>query len=262
MSNKNDVVCPRCLGKGHVDKDDIIRLKRENEWTPGSCAYCNGSGCVSIEFSKENNIDDANIVNDSEGALDLEALFNPVKSMKEDEKSGSEKSVLSITIISVLAIIFLFILSFIYVYLTDLNPIIYFNFIAWFFFAAFLTIPISVIAGEGTIKKIVTSLALSTIAAYIAIGMESSIFFTTYMDAIFNDGSMWLPKVDFSEIFETLFSWDIYNQKMDFLSQNNSFSISYRARPNGLDLGALKPIFRYIEVGGFFIIPLYQIFKK
>ena len=38
--------CPRCLGKGHVDPNDIKRLKRESEWLPASCAYCNGSGKV------------------------------------------------------------------------------------------------------------------------------------------------------------------------------------------------------------------------
>ncbi|MDH7464153.1 hypothetical protein QEG73_22845 [Chitinophagaceae bacterium 26-R-25] len=38
--------CPRCLGKGHVDWDDIKRLKQELKWKPGSCAYCNGTGKV------------------------------------------------------------------------------------------------------------------------------------------------------------------------------------------------------------------------
>ncbi|GAA4823130.1 hypothetical protein [Algivirga pacifica] len=38
--------CPRCLGKGHVDWDDIKRLKQELRWRPGRCAYCNGTGKV------------------------------------------------------------------------------------------------------------------------------------------------------------------------------------------------------------------------
>ena len=40
----NMVDCPRCLGKGKVDIDDIKRLKKELYWTPGKCAYCNGTG--------------------------------------------------------------------------------------------------------------------------------------------------------------------------------------------------------------------------
>ena len=38
--------CPRCLGKGHVDHDDIKRLEQQLKWIPGKCAYCNGQGKV------------------------------------------------------------------------------------------------------------------------------------------------------------------------------------------------------------------------
>jgi len=40
------VDCPRCLGKGKVDLEDIKRLKKELFWAPGKCAYCNGIGKV------------------------------------------------------------------------------------------------------------------------------------------------------------------------------------------------------------------------
>lgn len=40
------VDCPRCLGKGKVDLEDIKRLKKELFWRPGKCAYCNGIGKV------------------------------------------------------------------------------------------------------------------------------------------------------------------------------------------------------------------------
>jgi len=46
LFGKSKVVCPRCQGKGHVDEDDIIRLNKEIEWIPGSCAYCDGNGKV------------------------------------------------------------------------------------------------------------------------------------------------------------------------------------------------------------------------
>ncbi|MFT3705547.1 MAG: hypothetical protein QM802_24470 [Agriterribacter sp.] len=42
----NMAECPRCLGKGKVDLEDIKRLKKELFWTPGKCAYCNGIGKV------------------------------------------------------------------------------------------------------------------------------------------------------------------------------------------------------------------------
>jgi hypothetical protein len=43
---RNMVDCPRCLGKGMVDLEDIKRLKKELFWNPGKCAYCNGIGKV------------------------------------------------------------------------------------------------------------------------------------------------------------------------------------------------------------------------
>jgi len=43
------VECPRCLGKGHVDMNDIKRLGNELRWIPGKCAYCNGTGNVQPE---------------------------------------------------------------------------------------------------------------------------------------------------------------------------------------------------------------------
>lgn len=46
---KNWITCPRCLGKGHVDQQDITRLKMEIFWKSGKCAYCKGNGIVPPE---------------------------------------------------------------------------------------------------------------------------------------------------------------------------------------------------------------------
>ncbi|SFE63632.1 hypothetical protein SAMN05518672_108190 [Chitinophaga sp. CF118] len=53
------VECPRCLGKGHVDLDDIKRLKNELKWIPGKCAYCNGVSKVKPEMITEVAANDA-----------------------------------------------------------------------------------------------------------------------------------------------------------------------------------------------------------
>lgn len=42
LFNSNKVECPRCLGKGDVNLEDIKRFKKELYWVPGKCAYCNG----------------------------------------------------------------------------------------------------------------------------------------------------------------------------------------------------------------------------
>jgi hypothetical protein len=47
LFNLQKIDCPRCLGKGEVDWDDIKRLNNELRWIPGKCAYCNGMGKIS-----------------------------------------------------------------------------------------------------------------------------------------------------------------------------------------------------------------------
>jgi hypothetical protein len=46
---RSKIECPRCLGKGNVDDDDIKRLGQELRWMPGKCAYCNGNGKVTTQ---------------------------------------------------------------------------------------------------------------------------------------------------------------------------------------------------------------------
>ncbi|WP_298518110.1 hypothetical protein [uncultured Kordia sp.] len=62
--NKEKVQCPRCLGKGHVDLDDIKRLNKELKWLPGSCAYCNGKGKVKPELISKIAVDTTYLTTD------------------------------------------------------------------------------------------------------------------------------------------------------------------------------------------------------
>lgn len=57
LFNRSNIDCPRCLGKGHVDLDDIRRLKKELIWIPGECAYCNGLGKVSSKMPSKVSVD-------------------------------------------------------------------------------------------------------------------------------------------------------------------------------------------------------------
>lgn len=62
--SKHLIECPRCLGKGHVDQDDIKRLGQELRWTPGPCAYCSGAGKVDAEMVDKVAIDEAYLTAD------------------------------------------------------------------------------------------------------------------------------------------------------------------------------------------------------
>jgi hypothetical protein len=51
----NEMICPCCLGKGFVDKNDIIRLDKLNSWKQGYCKYCDARGKVEKEKTKKVN---------------------------------------------------------------------------------------------------------------------------------------------------------------------------------------------------------------
>jgi hypothetical protein len=53
------IECPRCLGKGEVDFDDIKRLKKELKWLPGKCAYCKGIGKVNSRIFSKVSVDNS-----------------------------------------------------------------------------------------------------------------------------------------------------------------------------------------------------------
>jgi len=58
------IECPRCLGKGEVNWDDIKRLNNELRWIPGRCAYCNGTGKVPIKMPLKVSADNAYLTTD------------------------------------------------------------------------------------------------------------------------------------------------------------------------------------------------------
>lgn len=55
--------CPRCLGKGHVDWDDIKRLNQELKWMPGKCAYCDGFGRIDPKIESNVPVEASFLVN-------------------------------------------------------------------------------------------------------------------------------------------------------------------------------------------------------
>ena len=59
----NLIECPRCLGKGRVDLNDIKRLGQELKWTPGDCAYCDGAGKVDPDIIGKVEVNEGYLVN-------------------------------------------------------------------------------------------------------------------------------------------------------------------------------------------------------
>jgi len=48
-TKKGIVTCPRCLGDGYVNDEDIKRLHTTLYWTPGDCLYCSSIGKVNVK---------------------------------------------------------------------------------------------------------------------------------------------------------------------------------------------------------------------
>ena len=92
LFKKETVECPRCLGKGYVDSNDIKRLGMESAWTPGECAYCGGTGRVDPKTISKVAVNENYLTNElpeserkkvvkgNRRALERAALFNDEES--------------------------------------------------------------------------------------------------------------------------------------------------------------------------------------
>lgn len=52
----SEMTCPKCLGKGYVDKNDIERFKMEDWWEMGICDYCSAEGYVPRGYTRKKSI--------------------------------------------------------------------------------------------------------------------------------------------------------------------------------------------------------------
>ena len=86
----NNIECPRCLGKKHVDNSDIKRLNRENEWLPGPCAYCKETGTVDSSMLEEVTADKADLTHDMGIEELIAGLYEKTVSLIIAEKPDNE----------------------------------------------------------------------------------------------------------------------------------------------------------------------------
>ncbi|MBE8725712.1 hypothetical protein [Flavobacterium hungaricum] len=80
---KSNVECPRCLGKGLVDLEDIRRLNKQLKWVPAPCAYCNGAGKVNKELLSKVAVDCA--------YLTIDLPESEIEKIKEGDRETIEK---------------------------------------------------------------------------------------------------------------------------------------------------------------------------
>lgn len=168
--------------------------------------------------------------------------------------------IFKIALRGILTFSILVIYAFVYVYLTELNPIIYFNIIIWYYFSILLALfPIYLMPTlNNNVLEIILNILISSITIYLVYGMKSSLFFSK----VLSFESFWYPVVNFGDIIKTLTSFSEYKDKLHFLSEFDSLNISYKGRP-GIDTGSsFTNIMRITECIGFLTIPIYATFKK
>ena len=160
-----------------------------------------------------------------------------------------------------MTLLILIILSFVYTYITALNPIVYFNVVIWYFLGVILIIPLSILSINNR-YKFFASILINCLTVYIVYGMKSSIFMETAMSAVLSDGRIWLPKVNFGDIISTLTSLSEYKLKLNFLTAYDTLNLSFKGSKS-VDTGAgFTNFFRIIECLGIIILPLYVYLKN
>lgn len=280
------IKCPRCQGKKVLDLDDIQKLELEEDILPGPCTYCNENG--EKEYSEEDvkevisklikmivemlaqDKSDKEIIEQLEknGVSEeiakelLEKTKTHSQEVIESESDKNTKSPIIKILFGIISVPFLVLISFLYVYITALNPFIYFNFIIWLFFGFLLIFPISILCST-TFSKILLSIVLSTFTIYLVYGMKSTVFFDTLSSAILDDGSLWIPKVYFGDLMNTLFSPTEYLEKLNFLLDYDTLNISRRPGMKSSDMGSgFTNFFRIIECLGIYVIPIFAMNKS
>lgn len=80
---KSTIECPRCLGKGLVEWEDIRRLNKQLKWVPAPCAYCNGVGKVNKEQLSKVAVDCT--------YLTIDLLESEIEKIKEGDQETIER---------------------------------------------------------------------------------------------------------------------------------------------------------------------------
>ncbi|AXB56647.1 hypothetical protein [Flavobacterium fluviale] len=83
LFKRSDIECPRCLGKGFVDWEDIVRLNRQLKWVPAPCAYCDAAGKVHEEMLSKVAVDCM--------YLTIDLPESVIEKIKEGDKETIEK---------------------------------------------------------------------------------------------------------------------------------------------------------------------------
>ena len=164
---------------------------------------------------------------------------------------------LVVRIISLLS--FICLISFIYVYLTMLNPFIYLDFIIWIIFGTLIFIGIQMLKLDHPLLKVTLGICVSLFAIFLIYGIQSTFFYQMVVNNSLNGK---IPSLNYIELKNTLFSTSNYYQRMRILLEYSDMSIGKMNQKNGISLGkSFMNVFRLVECLGILVIPIVELFK-
>lgn len=162
-----------------------------------------------------------------------------------------------VRIISLLS--FISLISFLYVYLTMLNPFIYLDFIIWIIFATLIFFGIQMLKLDHPLFKLTFGICVSLFAIYLTYGIQSTYFYQIVVNNSLNGK---IPSLNFIELKNTLFSSSNYYQRVRILLEYSDMSIGKGSKKDGVSLGeSFMNFFRLVECLGILVIPIVQLFK-
>jgi hypothetical protein len=90
--DKGKIECPRCLGKGHVDWDDIKRLNQQLKWKPGKCAYCDGIGKINSKLLSKVSVDNSYLTTDLTKDEKMRLLDKDEGALKRAKENDNQRN--------------------------------------------------------------------------------------------------------------------------------------------------------------------------
>jgi hypothetical protein len=168
----------------------------------------------------------------------------------------SKKAILKFSII-LLSIV---VISWIYVFLTLINPIIYLDAVIWIMFGTTIFFCIQFLKIEHRVLKLFIGFILSMFALYVSYGINITYFYISVNDEI--NRELNTTSLTFNELKNTFFSIHEYYNRLKLFLNFGNIEISKLGGSNGIVLDAtFLNWLRLIECLGILMIPIFKLYE-
>jgi|688.fasta_scaffold832587_1 hypothetical protein len=151
------------------------------------------------------------------------------------------------------------IISWVYVFLTLINPIIYLDAVIWIMFGTTIFFCLQFLKIEHRVLKLVLGFILSMFALYVSYGISITYFYISVNNEI--NGELNTSSLSFNELRNTFFSIHEYYNRLKLFMNFGNIEVSKLGDSNGIVLDAtFLNWFRLIECLGILMIPIFKLY--